>query len=437
MAFDFKLPDLGEGVAEGEIVEWKVAVGDTVAEDDALVEVMTDKATVEIPSPRAGTIESIAFEPGAVVPVGEVIVSIADGGADAPAEEKVEEAPAAEEQAAPVEEPKAAATPEPAPKAEAPAPTSTSSGSDAAVLATPATRKLARELGVSLEHVQGTGPRGRITKDDVRAFSSRGAAAGGGEAATGTTISRPEAPAISLPTSGDSSRETRTAYRGIRRKIGDAMIASAYTKPHFTLVEEMDMTEIVALRKQAKVSGEERGVKVTFLPFIMKALVAALKQHPTINGIFDEENAEIINYEDVHIGFALDTEGGLMVPVIRDANRKNVFELAGDLQRLSEAGRDGKITREELNGSTITITSAGSIGGLFATPIINYPELGILGVYKIEDRAVVRDGQIVVRKMTYMSITLDHRIVDGGEAARFMNTMKRLLESPTTLLLEG
>lgn len=422
MAFEFKLPDLGEGVAEGEIVEWKVAEGDTVTEDQPLVEVMTDKATVEIPSPRAGTIESIPHEPGAIVPVGEVIIVISGGG-EAPAASPATEAPA-----------KAA----PAPVAETSAPVAATpaaatEGNDK-VLATPATRKLARELGVDLGHVAGTGPRGRITKEDVR---GRVSGQSSSTTAAAPAKSAPVAAPVTPITSSGGGGETRTAYRGIRRKIGDAMIGSAFTKPHFTLVEEIDMTEVYDLRKSSKAAAEAQGVKLTFLPFIMKSLVAALKQHPTINGIFDEANSEIINYEDVHIGFALDTEGGLLVPVITNANRRSIFGMAGELGRLSAAGREGSISREELNGSTITITSAGSIGGLFATPIINYPELGILGVYKIEDRPVVRDGEIVVRKMTYMSITLDHRIVDGGEAARFMNTMRRLLESPTTLLLEG
>ncbi|MFT7617109.1 MAG: pyruvate dehydrogenase E2 component (dihydrolipoamide acetyltransferase), partial [Planctomycetota bacterium] len=411
-------------VAEGEIVEWKVAVGDTVTEDQPLVEVMTDKATVEIPSPRAGTIESIPHEPGAIVPVGHVIVVIS-GDDTAPAETKAEEAPV--EAAAPAPAPTPAAAPAPAA-----APTEAPTASSDKVLATPATRKLAREMGVDIGHVAGTGPRGRITKDDVRGFGSQAAPAATATAATAPTA----APVVAIAHSAGSG-ETRTPYRGMRRKIGDAMIGSAFTKPHFTLVEEIDMTAVYNLRKSAKEDAAARGIKLTFLPFIMKALVASIKQHPTLNGIFDEPNSEIINYEDVHIGFALDTPNGLLVPVITDANKKSILQMAGDLSRLSEAGREGSISREELNGSTITITSAGSIGGLFATPIINYPELGILGVYKIEDRPVVRDGEIVIRKMTYMSITLDHRIVDGGEAARFMNTMRRLLENPHTLLLEG
>ncbi|MEE9391505.1 MAG: dihydrolipoamide acetyltransferase family protein [Planctomycetota bacterium] len=423
MAFEFKLPDLGEGVAEGEIIEWKVAVGDTVEEDTALVEVMTDKATVEIPSPQAGTIKEIRHEAGAVVPVGEVLVVIEGGGesatpaAAAPAEAtpqvqaEVKLAPPASGASAPVAAP--------APRAAAPA------ANSASVLAAPATRKLARELGVDLSAAQGSGPRGRVTKDDVRAL-------------VGTSPqATPTAGASAPVTRPEGSRQTITPYRGLRKKIGDQMVASAFSKPHFTLVEEIDMTAVNDLRKTYKETAAERGVKLTFLPFIMKALIAALKHHPALNAILDEQAGEIITYDDVHLGFALDTDRGLMVPVIHDANRKNMYELAGDLGRLSGAGRDGSISREEMSGSTITITSAGSIGGLFATPIINHPEVAILGIYRIEDRPVVVAGDVVVRKMMYMSITLDHRIVDGGEAARFMNTMKRLLGDPRTMLMEA
>ena len=430
MAIEFKLPDIGEGVAEGEIVEWKVAVGDVVEEDQSLVEVMTDKATVEIPAPAGGTISDIRYEAGDLVPVGDVILVIDTDGSGAAA-------PKSEETAAKTD------TPTPAPVAPTPAPSAApmpanpvvapaaSGNGTGKVLATPATRKLARELGVEIGGVAGTGPRGRVTKDDVR---SHGTAAPAAPAATHTAA--PAAPKAPIAASSDGVLE-RIPYRGLRRAIGDQMVQSAFTAPHFTLVEEVDMTEVAALRKRSKAEAVERGTKMTYLPFIMKALVAALKQHPTMNSILDEASGEQIVYRDVHIGFALDTDKGLMVPVIHDAHRKNAFELAADLDRLGQAGRDGTASRDELTGSTITITSAGSIGGLWATPIINYPEVAILGVYRIEDRPVVQDGEIVVRKMMYLSITLDHRVVDGAEAARFMNTMKRLLGDPMRLVLEG
>ncbi|MEZ6195935.1 MAG: dihydrolipoamide acetyltransferase family protein [Planctomycetota bacterium] len=431
MPLEFKLPDLGEGVAEGEIVEWKVAVGDSVEEDQPLVEVMTDKATVEIPSPRAGVIASIAHEAGAVVPVGDVLVVIDDGGgAAAPAK-----AEAKAETPAPAPTPAAPATKAPAPAAApaAPAAPAAARSEGGPVLAAPATRKLARELGVDLEAASGSGPRGRVTKEDVRAVAEGGAAPAAAAAAAPARAPQP----ITRPTTGAASETTITPYRGLRKKIGDQMVRSAFTAPHFTLVEEVDMTALVELRNAAKPLAEKRGTKLTYLPFIMKAVCGALRHHPTLNSILDEAEGELVTYRDVNLGFALDTEKGLVVPVIRDAGRRSVFEIADELSRLSEAGREGTITRDEMMGSTITVTSAGSIGGLFATPIINHPEVAILGVYRMEDRPVVMNGDVVVRKMMYLSITLDHRVIDGGEAARFMNTMKRLLGDPRNLLLEA
>jgi pyruvate dehydrogenase E2 component (dihydrolipoamide acetyltransferase) len=473
VAFEFKLPDLGEGVAEGEIVAWKVKEGDSVKDDQPLVEVMTDKATVEIPSPRAGKIAKIAFAAGQVVPVGQVIVVIEEGGsaaapqkaAEKPVAEKTAEAkPAAEAKpgaaAAKGAAPAKQAPPQAAPAAARPAvehsdeggskPPASGSGKavDSAalgdggaapkVLATPATRKLARDLDLDIAQIPGTGPRGRVTREDVRgvgtpATMTRAAAAASDSEAEAPAAAAPQAPAA-RPQPGPA---TRVPYRGIRKKIGDQMVRSAFTAPHFTLVEEIDMTEVDRLRERAKPDAEKRGQKITYLPFIVKALVAALKKHPTMNSMLDEQAGEQVIFADVHVGFALDTERGLLVPVLKDAHRKNVYELAADLQRLGDAGRAGTIAREDLTGSTITVTSAGSIGGLFATPILNYPEVAILGVYRIEDRAVVKDGAIVVRKMMYLSVTLDHRVVDGGEAARFLNTMKRYLGDPTTLVLEG
>jgi pyruvate dehydrogenase E2 component (dihydrolipoamide acetyltransferase) len=458
VAFEFKLPDLGEGVAEGEIVAWKVKEGDVVKEDQPLVEVMTDKATVEIPCPRAGTVAKIHFAPGKVVPVGTVIIAIEEGAgapkaAPAPVAAAHHPAPAAQKPAAPAAPAKAPAAPTAAPApvsrtavtaampvvpmAAAPAPAPAAEATK--VLATPATRKLARDLGIDLAQVPGTGPRGRVTRDDVRGFETQPIAATAASAEVEAETASPaySAPAPAQPSGPRGQVRDRVPYRGIRKKIGDQMVRSAYSAPHFTLVEEVDMTEIDKLREKAKPEAEKRGMKLTFLPFIMKALTAALKKHPNLNSTFEVEAGEQILYSDVHIGFALDSDRGLLVPVIKNAHTRSVYEIAAELGRLSEAGRAGTIAREELTGSTITITSAGSIGGLFATPIINYPEVAILGIYRIEDRPVVKDGAIVVRKMMYLSITLDHRVVDGGEAARFMNTMKRYLGDPTTLILEG
>ena len=436
MAFEFKLPDLGEGVAEGEIVAWKVKEGDKVGEDQPLVEVMTDKATVEIPSPRSGTIAKIHYKPGQVVPVGTIIVAIEEGQAAAkPA--AAAPAPAAPAHGHPA--PTAHATAAPTAKAAA----APARAADEKVLATPATRKLARDLGLELGAIPGTGPRGRVTRDDVRTAATPAAPAPvaalerPAPARPSTPAVEAETPAAPVAAAPSAGGVQRIPFRGIRKKIADQMVRSAFTSPHFTLVEEVDMTEVDKLRDRAKPAAEKAGVKLTFLPFVVKALVAALKKHPTLNSALDEQAGEQLVFSDVHVGFALDTDRGLMVPVIRDAHRKNVFEVAADLGRLADEGRKGTIARENLVGSTITITSAGSIGGLFATPILNYPEVAILGVYRMEERPVVKDGQIVVRKMMYLSVTLDHRVVDGGEAARFMNTMKRYLGDPTTLILEG
>jgi len=442
MPFEFKLPDIGEGVAEGEITKWHVKEGDTIREDQPMVEVMTDKATVEIPAPKTGRVVKILYPEGKVAPVHHVIVHIdVDGGGAAPAA-----APAAKAAPAPAA-PAPAAKPAPAPAAPAAAPVAAPPAKPAAapapapapavavarthndkVLATPATRRYAREHGLDINMLAGSGPRGRVLKTDVESALS-----GAGAGTTGGDFIRPKAaPALVTPA---GPNDTKTPYRGLRRAIGDQMVRSLYTAPHFTLVDEIDFTEIDNLRKAGKDDAATRGTKLTYLPFVMKALCAVAKKHPTINGALDEANAEFILRGDVHIGFALDTDRGLMVPVVKNAAQRGVLDMAAEISRLSELGRTGKAAREDLTGSTITITSAGSIGGLFATPIINYPEVAILGLYKVEDRPVVVDGQIVIRKMGYISITLDHRVVDGGTAARVLVDLKRLLGNPGLLLL--
>lgn len=447
MQVEFKLPDIGEGVAEGEIVRWIVKEGDSLKEDQPMVEVMTDKATVEITSPVTGRVAKILKKEGEVAPVHSVIVILEKGGPAAPA-------PAATPVAAPKPTPAPAAPPTPAPKAPAPvaAPAPAPARVEPApalvateaqrVLAAPATRKLARELGVELGAVSGSGPHGRVTKDDVAEFASA-PKVGAAPAPTPAPVAAPLAtPVVPAPAPAPAPVRTFTAggedripYRGIRKATGDQMRRSAYTAPHFTYVDEIDMTALYALRKSAAAIGEEQGTKVTFLPFIMKALTSAIRKFPNVNSTLDEEKGEIVVKHDIHVGIATDTDRGLMVPVVRHADQKGVLELAGDLQRLSQAARNGTARRDELIGSTITITSAGSIGGLFATPIINHPEVAILGVYQIKDKPVIKDGAIVPGKIGYLSLTLDHRVVDGGTAAHFVNHMKRLLENPGLLVL--
>jgi pyruvate dehydrogenase E2 component (dihydrolipoamide acetyltransferase) len=446
MTIEFKLPDIGEGVAEGEIVRWIVNEGDAVREDQPMVEVMTDKATVEIGSPVTGRIAKILVQAGQVVPVHSVIVHLEKAGAaTSPAPASVQQHAAAHAAAA------ATAS------AAVPAVAAVAVGSDAKILAAPATRKLARESGVPLAQVPATGPHGRITRDDLVNYLNRAPAAAA--TAAPSTARAPSAPVHAAPVQAaptpapiaaaapvkaaaprpalPSGAEERIPYRGIRKATGDQMVRSAYTAPHFTYVEEIDMTALYALRKEAAGIAEADGVKLTFLPFIIKALCAGLRRFPSVNATLDEKAGEIVVKPDIHVGIATDTERGLMVPVVRNCAVRSLLDIAADMQQLTARARAGQATREELTGSTITITSAGSIGGLFATPIINYPEVAILGVYQIKEKPVVRNGAIVIGRVGYLSITLDHRVVDGGTAAHLMNHMKKLLENPGLLALEG
>jgi len=454
MAFEFRLPDIGEGVVEGEIVSWKVAVGDVVVEDQPLVEVMTDKATVEIPSPRAGTVSSITGGEGDVIEVGQVFLIIEEDGEVGESTtrldpvEAVDSAAGAGTQSA-VAQPTAAPTPVAA-KAETPAPPKPASvptnGSSSTpvmalprarpagskILATPATRRMARELDLDLSVVIGTGPQGRVTKADVVAHSegrtppTAAAASGGGGAGLGFRHT-------SVPPG--SGPEERVKVRGLRRKISQAMVRSSLTIPHFSYVDEVDMTELVNLRKrvneQLVASG---GSKVSYLPFIMKALWIAFQDFPEVNALYDNTTDEIVYKKYFNCGLATDTPQGLYVSVIRDIPGKSIRELGQDIQDVVARVREGKSTREDLTDSTFTITSIGNIGGLFATPIINYPEVAILGVNKIGPRPVVRDGEIVVRQMTHLSPSFDHRVVDGANGARFVSRLKVLLEEPGLIL---
>ncbi len=307
-------------------------------------------------------------------------------------------------------------------------------------LAAPATRKRARELGIDLNAVPGTGPHGRVTRDDVERFAVAPAAAAPSPTAAGPAAATPPAAALparpTLPPLGAAAADERVPLRGMRGKIAEQMVRSKQFAPHFTYADECDMTEVDRLRKQAKPVAAEQGVKVTYLPFIIKALVICLKKFPVVNSIVDDEDKSYILRKEYNVGLATDTDAGLMVPVVKHADRRSIINIAAEIQNLTTLARTRKIELDDLKGGTITITSAGSIGGMFATPILNYPEVAILGVYRIKDQPVVRDGEIVIRKMTNFTITLDHRIVDGATAARFLNELIRLLENPGLMLLE-
>jgi len=558
MVREFKLPDVGEGVAEGELLEWHVAVGDRVTEDQVVAEVETDKAVVDVPAPVNGTVSELRADPGDVVPVGDVIITFdVDGGDDsagAAAGESDAAADAAEDGTGTSESDQTAA-----------------SAASGRVFAAPSARRLARELDVDIDAVEGSGPGGRVTESDVRAAAESGGtndaddsddgkqlksavsrigedededdgtqlksavsriddgesgveSKSGGGPATGAasgsdagaasgsdagaasgsdagapvesadrerTLAAPatrrvadeldvaldhvptdetrdgeayvseaavreyaeaqqeaqaaDAAAVSAgsadaaassetPTAGE--RETREPYRGVRKTIGEAMERSAYTAPHVTHHDTVDASALVDAREKLKSRAEDRGVNLTYLPFVMKAVVAALKEHPVLNTSLDEANDEIVYKHYYDIGVATATDAGLMVPVVESVDEKGLLEIADDVTELSAKARDRSIDREELRGSTFSVTNFGAIGGEYATPIINYPETAILGLGEIKERPMVVDGEVVPRDVMTISLSVDHRVVDGADAARFANTLTEYLEDPTLLLLE-
>jgi len=416
MAFDFYMPDIGEGVVEGEIVAWKVKVGDKVKLDQPIVEVMTDKATVELPSPRAGTVTKINFKDGDICPVGKVLVVIEeDGGTAKAGNGKPAEPPAAHT-------PSATA---PIAHAASSIPVVDASTERSRVLATPATRKLARQLGVELDRVPATGKHGRVTTEDVKRFESNGGQ---------TALVKSHAPVAVSNRLGEA--EERIPLRGMRKRIAESMARSVHTAAHFTYVEEIDMTELVTVRERAKTRAAERGVKLNYLPFIVKAIVSGLKKWPQLNASLDETTQEIVRKKYYHIGIAAQGPQGLVVTVVRDADLRSIFDLSREIDRLAEAVRTNTATRDELTGSTFTISSLGKLGGVLATPIINFPEVAIVGVHKIEERPAVRGGQIVARHLMNLSISVDHRLADGYDGAMFLQDVKALLEDPTTMFME-
>lgn len=432
-----QMPDVGEGITEAEIVEWNVKIGDVVREDDVLAAVMTDKATVEIPSPVDGTVSAISGEVGESVAVGTVIIVLEVQGegneaqvADTPAEPPQKQEPAAEPEAADTTKPDAApkAQAMPAPKAAAvvkPVVTGkVTSGAPRAEgekpIASPAVRKRARTAGVKLEYVHGSGPAGRITHDDLDAYVSGAAAPIGGFASRAPNTNVEEIKVI-----------------GLRRKIAERMQDAKSRIPHITYVEEVDVTEVENLREHLNANRKDGQPKLTILPFIMKAVVLALKDYPKLSSHYDDGNDVLYQYGAAHIGMAAQTPGGLMVPVIKHAETQDIWGLANETKRLADAARDGSITREELTGSTITISSLGRMGGIVSTPVINSPEVAIVGVNKVSMQPVYKDGGFVPRKIMNLSSSFDHRIVDGWDAAEFIQRVRGLLETPATLFMEG
>ena len=418
----FSLPELGEGVHEGELVKWRVKAGDVVKHDAPLCDVMTDKATIEIPAPFDGKITAILAKEGEIIKVGQGLVDAEVTGG------KTAAAPAASTAA-----PAVAKAPTQSPVPPAPAPMAASSApSGASVAAAPSTRKTARELGVDIGRVPATGPNGRVMREDVESFAKSGSAGG----ASGST-STYKMPAGGQPAGG----ETRVPFKGLRKKIAEKMRLSKDHAAHFTYVEECDATELVRLRTQAKEIAAKQGIKLTYLPFVMKAMVAALRQYPILNSTLDEAKGELVYKHYFNIGLSVQTDDGLSAPVVKDVDHKSILEIAKDIQGLVDRARTKRLTLEDLQGSTMTLTNAGSIGGLFATPIINYPEVAILGFNKIFRKPVAKTiggvEQIVIRDWTLFSISLDHRVVDGAVGAEFMKTFIQYIENPNLLLLEA
>jgi pyruvate dehydrogenase E2 component (dihydrolipoamide acetyltransferase) len=435
MAREFKLPDIGEGISEVELLQWYVQEGDVVREDQNLAEIETDKAVADLPSPYAGVIQRLHHQAGDRIPVGSVLVSFAED-EKRPTETEPAQAKLREEEAPA----KATADTDAAPRVDR----SASEPGAGRILAAPATRRRARELGVDLAAVRGTGPGGRITLDDVERLAHDGGQAPAEVEAPAVETDEPTRPSrrvvtepVPLPDFSQWGSVERVALSATRRQIARKMTQSLFTAPHAAALDEADVTELDAFRKQAEERLQDRHLHLTLLPFVMKATVAGLKQFPSLNASLDDEKQELILKRYYHLGIAMDTERGLIVPVIRDVDRKSLIDLAAELGAKVQRTREGKISLDELRGGTFTLTNAGAVGGHAFIPIINYPEVAILGIGRAQPKPVVREGQIVARRMLPLSIAFDHRVVDGADVVRFLTLVMRLLEDPTQLLLEA
>jgi pyruvate dehydrogenase E2 component (dihydrolipoamide acetyltransferase) len=446
MPREFKLPDIGEGISEVELLQWYVKEGDTVREDQNLAEIETDKAVADLPSPYTGVVSRLHHQPGERIPVGSVLVSFAEEAQQAVEPEQSRTEEPVPEQPSGVEPSSEAAVDTTTEQPIAPQPPGPGGRR---ALAAPATRRRARELGIDLAAVQGSGPGGRVTIDDLERHVHDGQQA---PAAARTPPEIETAPAEAIPPEQpprDVSERAplpdfaqwgaveRVALTATRQQIARKMVQSLFTAPHAAALDEADVTELETLRSQAQERLQERQVHLTLLPFVLKASVAGLKQFPTLNASLDDKKQELILKRYYHLGIAMDTERGLIVPVIRDVDRKSVVELATELGEKTQRTRIGKIGLDELRGGTFTLTNAGAVGGHAFIPIINYPEVAILGIGRAQPKPVVREGQIVVRTMLPLSISFDHRVVDGADVVRFLTLLIRLLEDPTQLLLEA
>ncbi|WP_323164397.1 dihydrolipoamide acetyltransferase family protein [Pseudomonas atacamensis] len=418
-----KMPDIGEGIAEVELSQWHVKVGDLVVEDQVLADVMTDKAMVDIPSPVHGKVIALGGQPGEVMAVGSVLISIEVEGAgnlkESAAPAPVKEAPVAPKVEAAVEsKPAVAAAPRPAAVCQGPM---VAREADERPLASPAVRKHALDLGIQLRLVRGSGPAGRVLHEDLEAYLAQGQ-------------SNASAPAAAAYVQRNDEEQIQVI--GMRRKIAQRMQDATQRAAHFSYVEEIDVTAIEELRAHLNEKhGASRG-KLTLLPFLVRALVVALRDFPQMNARYDDEAQVITRLGAVHVGVATQSDVGLMVPVVRHAEARSLWDSAAEISRLANAARNGKASRDELSGSTITLTSLGALGGIVSTPVLNLPEVAIVGVNKIVERPMVLKGQVVIRKMMNLSSSFDHRVVDGMDAALFIQAIRGLLEQPATLFVE-
>ncbi|NGP44399.1 2-oxo acid dehydrogenase subunit E2 [Bacillaceae bacterium SIJ1] len=437
MAFEFKLPDIGEGIHEGEVAKWLVKPGDEVKEDDVLCEVQNDKAVVEIPSPVDGTVKELKVDEGVTAIVGDVILTIdaegyEDSGSDDSKEESSESAKAEAPETTGKEEAAKAQQSSDA-KEQSEEKKSTSSH----VIAMPSVRKYAREQGVDIAQVQGSGKNNRIVREDIDAYVNGAQTAPQEEAQTAPeeTSEKVAQPAASASTEGLT--ETREKMSGIRKAIAKAMVNSKQTAPHVTLLDEVVVSDLVAHRKKFKQVAADQGVKLTYLPYVVKALTSALKKFPALNTSLDDSSEEIVHKHYYNIGIAADTDKGLLVPVVKQADRKSVFEISDEINHLATKARDGSLSSDEMKGASCTITNIGSAGGQWFTPVINHPEVAILGIGRIAEKAVVENGEIVAAPVLALSLSFDHRIIDGATAQLAMNHIKRLLNDPQLLVMEA
>ncbi|GLY10635.1 dihydrolipoamide acetyltransferase family protein [Pseudobacillus badius] len=452
MAFEFRLPDIGEGIHEGEIVKWFVKPGDKIEEDDILCEVQNDKAVVEIPSPVTGTVEDVLVSEGTVAVVGDVLVKI-----DAPGYEDLQfkgHGDGEEKTEAQVQS--TAEAGQDMKKEEVPVQKEETTGAgaqpaaqeanvdpDRRIVAMPSVRKYARDNGVDIRQVAGSGKNGRVLKEDIDSFIAGGQKAPEEPAAKQEAVSAAEQTADKAKTAAapvipeGEFPETREKMSGIRKAIAKAMVHSKHTAPHVTLMDEVEVSKLWAHRKKFKAVAEEKGIKLTFLPYVVKALTSALREYPALNTSLDDNTDEIVHKHYYNIGIAADTDKGLLVPVLKNADRKSMFTISNEINELATKARDGKLSPAEMKGASCTITNIGSAGGQWFTPVINHPEVAILGIGRIAEKPVVKNGEIIAAPVLALSLSFDHRMIDGATAQNALNHIKRLLNDPELLLMEA